>query len=102
LNNLLSELSFLFQRVNWLSIVDILLVTVIFYILLIMLKDTQAVVLLRGVIFLLIFMSALASLGNLPAFSWRKFAGHWSVLDALAPLGCFSIAQPWLGMNMKK
>jgi diadenylate cyclase len=70
LNNLLSELSFLFQRVNWLSIVDILLVTVIFYILLIMLKDTQAVVLLRGVIFLLIFMSALASLGNLPAFSW--------------------------------
>jgi diadenylate cyclase len=70
LNNLLSELSFLFQRVNWLSIVDILLVTVIFFILLIMLKDTQAVVLLRGVIFLLIFMSALASLGNLPAFSW--------------------------------
>ncbi len=55
---------------NWLSIVDILLVTVIFYIILIIVKDTQAVVLLRGVIFLLILMSLLASLGNLPAFSW--------------------------------
>jgi diadenylate cyclase len=70
LTNLISELAFIFQRVNWLSIVDILLVTVIFYILLIIVKDTQAVVLLRGVIFLLILMSALASLGNLPAFSW--------------------------------
>jgi diadenylate cyclase len=70
LSNLLSELSFIFQRVNWLSIIDILLVTIIFYIILIMVKDTQAIVLLRGVIFLLIFMSALASLGNLPAFSW--------------------------------
>jgi diadenylate cyclase len=55
---------------NWLSIVDILLVTAIFYIILIIVKDTQAVVLLRGVILLLILMSLLASLGNLPAFSW--------------------------------
>ena len=68
--NLISELTFIFQRVTWLSIVDILLVTAIFYVLLIIVKDTQAVVLLRGVIFLLILMSALASLGNLPAFSW--------------------------------
>ena len=55
---------------NWLSIVDILLVTAIFYTILIIVKDTQAIVLLRGVIFLLILMSLLASLGNLPAFSW--------------------------------
>jgi diadenylate cyclase len=70
LSNLIGELAFIFQRVNWLSIVDILLVTVIFYIILIVVKDTQAVVLLRGVILLLILMGALATLGNLPAFSW--------------------------------
>jgi diadenylate cyclase len=70
LTNLIGELIFIFQRMNWLSVVDILLVTAIFYIVLIIVKDTQAIVLLRGVIFLLIFMSLLASLGNLPAFTW--------------------------------
>jgi diadenylate cyclase len=70
LANLIGELIFIFQRMNWLSIVDILLVTAIFYTILIIVKDTQAIVLLRGVILLLILMSLLASLGNLPAFSW--------------------------------
>jgi len=70
LTNLLSEIGFILQRLNWLSIVDIILVTVIFYIVLMAVKDTKATVLLRGVLFLIIFILLLTSLVDLPAFSW--------------------------------
>lgn len=66
LNNLL----FIFQRLNWLSIIDILLVTLIFFGLLYWLRDTQAMVLLRGVILIVVSLVLLTSLVNLPAFSW--------------------------------
>jgi len=68
--NFLNDLLFIFQRVNWLSVVDILLVTLIFFILLYMLRDTQALVLLRGVLFLVVLLALLTSLVELPAFSW--------------------------------
>jgi diadenylate cyclase len=67
---ILNDLLFIFQRVNWLSVVDILLVTLIFYFLLYMLRDTQALVLMRGVLFLVILLALLTSLVELPAFSW--------------------------------
>jgi diadenylate cyclase len=66
LNNLL----FIFQRLNLLGAVDILLVTLIFFGLLYSLRDTQALVLLRGVILIVILLVLLTSLVNLPAFSW--------------------------------
>lgn len=66
LNNLL----FIFQRLNWLSVVDILLVTSIFFGLLTWLRDTQAMVLLRGVILIVVALVLLTSLVDLPAFSW--------------------------------
>jgi diadenylate cyclase len=66
LNNLL----FIFQRLNWLSVVDILLVTLIFFALLSWLRDTQAMVLLRGVILIVVALILLTSLVDLPAFSW--------------------------------
>ena len=66
----LNDLLFIFQRVNWLSAVDILLVTLIFFILLYTLRDTQALVLLRGVLFLVVLLALLTSLVDLPAFSW--------------------------------
>ncbi len=68
--NLLSELLFLFQRLNWLSVIDIVLVASIFFVILLMIRDTQATVLLRGVVFLIILLSLLTTLVNLPAFSW--------------------------------
>jgi diadenylate cyclase len=68
--NFLNDLLFIFQRVNWLSVVDILLVTLIFFILLYTLRDTQALVLMRGVLFLVILLALLTSLADLPAFSW--------------------------------
>jgi diadenylate cyclase len=66
LNNLL----FIFQRLNLLGIVDILLVTLIFFALLSWLRDTQAMVLLRGVILIIVSLILLTSLVDLPAFSW--------------------------------
>lgn len=68
--DLLSELLFLFQRLDWLSLLDISLVTAIFFVILKMVQDTQATILLRGVVFLVILLTLLTSLVNLPAFSW--------------------------------
>ena len=68
--DLLSELSFLFQRLNILSALDLLLVTLVFFGILYLVRDTQAMVLLRGMILLAILLTLLTSLVNLPAFSW--------------------------------
>jgi diadenylate cyclase len=68
--NFLDNVFFIFQRLNWLSILDILLVMLIFFALLYTLRDTQAMVLLRGAIFLVVALILLTSLFDLPAFSW--------------------------------
>jgi diadenylate cyclase len=68
--NFLSDLLFFFQRLDWLSVIDILLVALIFFILLYILRDTQAMTLLRGVLLLVVFIVFLTSLLDLPAFSW--------------------------------
>jgi len=66
LNNVL----FIFQRFDAQSAVDILLVTAIFFGLMYWLRDTQAMVLLRGVILIVVALVLLTSLADLPAFSW--------------------------------
>lgn len=66
----ISNLLFVFQRLNWLSLLDILLVAAIFFGLLYSLRDTQAMSLLRGMIFLFVLLALLTSLVALPAFSW--------------------------------
>ncbi|HEX9797150.1 MAG TPA: diadenylate cyclase CdaA [Anaerolineales bacterium] len=70
MTDLLNELIFLFQRVDWLDVVDLVLVTVIFFLILTLVRGTQAVVLLRGMILLLIGITLLTSLLELPAFSF--------------------------------
>lgn len=65
-NNIL----FIFQRFDAQSAVDILLVTAIFFGLMFWLRDTQAMVLLRGVILIVVALVLLTSLADLPAFSW--------------------------------
>jgi diadenylate cyclase len=67
---LFNDLLFIFQRLTWLSVVDILLVTLIFFGLLYLIRDTQAMVLLRGVIFIIVLLVLLTTLLDLPAFSW--------------------------------
>ncbi|HQV63913.1 MAG TPA: diadenylate cyclase CdaA [Anaerolineales bacterium] len=66
----LNNLFFIFQRISWLSVFDISLVTLIFFGLLYSLRDTQAMALLRGMILLVVALILLTSLVDLPAFSW--------------------------------
>jgi diadenylate cyclase len=70
LNYLIESLGFIFDRITWLSILDLVIVALIFFGLLILLRDTQAVVLLRGVLVLVVLGSLLSSMEALPAFSW--------------------------------
>jgi diadenylate cyclase len=69
-DDLINELLFIFQRVDLLDIVDLFLVTLIFFLLLTLVRGTQAIVLLRGVILLIIGITLLTSLLDLPAFSF--------------------------------
>jgi diadenylate cyclase len=66
----ISQILFLIQRLTWLSVIDLTLVTLIFFAILLVVRDTQAVTLLRGVVLLIIVISLMTSLVNLPAFSW--------------------------------
>jgi diadenylate cyclase len=68
--DLLNDITFLFQRLTWTSLLDLFLVTLVFFTILMLVRDTQAVVLLRGVIFLIITLSLLTSFVELRAFSW--------------------------------
>lgn len=68
--DLIDSLVFLFGRLNWWGILDLILVALIFFGILQALRDSQAMVLLRGVLLLVALVSLLGSLDLLPAFSW--------------------------------
>jgi diadenylate cyclase len=68
--NLFLDFTQLVQRITWSSVLDILLVTVIFYSILVTLRDTQAMVLLRGTFILIILLGLITSIFKLPALSW--------------------------------
>jgi diadenylate cyclase len=69
-NEFLTEVAFIFQRLDWLSLVDVLLVTAVFYGLFVLMRGTQAAVLLRGVIILIIIVALLSGFLRLRAFTW--------------------------------
>jgi diadenylate cyclase len=66
----LNDILFIFQRLDWLGVIDILLVTLIFFGVLYLVRDTQAMILLRGIILILVLVTLVTSLVSLPAFSW--------------------------------
>lgn len=66
----MSEVAALFQRLDWLSLLDIGLVALVFFVVLYLVRGTQAVPLLRGVILLLIVIAILGNTLTLPAFGW--------------------------------
>ena len=70
MTEIFNDILFLLQRFGWTDLLDIILVTSIFYTLLIILRDTEALVLLRGVFFIIVFLGLFTSLVDLPAFSW--------------------------------
>jgi diadenylate cyclase len=66
----IDDVTFILQRFDWLSLLDILLVTAIIFSILLLLRDTKAVLLLRGALITLILLGAFAGYEALPAFSW--------------------------------
>lgn len=70
MSDLINEIAFLIERLNWLSLIDIFLVTLVFYGIFMLLRDTQAMVILRGAVLLIILISLLTTVVDLPAFSW--------------------------------
>lgn len=70
INHLIDTLLFVLERLNWLSVIDLTLVTLVFFAILLWLRDTQAMTLLRGVLLVLALLSVLTSIKGLPAFSW--------------------------------
>lgn len=70
IDSLIENLTFVFERLDPFAVLDVILVTVIFFIILRWLRDTQALVLLRGVLLVIALISLLTSLEVLPAFSW--------------------------------
>lgn len=70
MTDLWSEIVYIFQRMNWLSILDVFLVAVVVFAALLLLRDTQIMILLRGVIVIIILLVLLTTFINLPAFTW--------------------------------
>lgn len=70
MSQILDELFFILQRLSLSSAVDLFLVTMFFFAVLIFIRDTRAMVLLRGMLLLYVLISLLVALFDLPAFSW--------------------------------
>ncbi len=66
----MNELWYLVQTITWANVVDILLVALVFYLLLILIRGTRGVQLLRGVILIVLVVLSLTSVVALPAFGW--------------------------------
>ncbi len=66
----MSELGWILARLDWTAVVDILLVASTVFALLYLVRATQAVPLLRGVVFLIAIIGLLSNVFQLRAFSW--------------------------------
>lgn len=64
------DIGWYLQRLDWWSVLDIALVTLTFYWLLLLIRGTQAVPLLRGTVILAVIMILAASLLPFRGFSW--------------------------------
>lgn len=83
MTDFIDNLLFIFERFTWESLLDIGLVTLIFFVLLLFLRNSQAIVLIRGIILLIIVISLITSLFNLPAFAWLVSAALPTLLLAV-------------------
>ncbi len=66
----MNELWYLVQTATWSSVIDIMLVTLVFMLILVLIRGTRAVQLLRGVILIVVLVLSLTSFVQLPALSW--------------------------------
>src|SRR3990172_1877597 len=70
MNQLVDEFLFIMQRLTVVSVPDLLLVTLIVYAGLSFLRNTRAMVLLRGMLLLYVLITLLIAVLDLTAFSW--------------------------------
>lgn len=70
MDTLTIDISRLLQQLSWWSVLDILLVASVFYLLLVILRGTRAINLLRGVIVLIVVVVILTGILRLRAISW--------------------------------
>lgn len=83
MQELWSNLLFILERFTWSSLLDIVLVTIVFAFILYLLRDTEAQTLLRGIFLIIILVTLLISLLDLPGFSW--------LVDTISPALIFAI-----------
>ena len=74
---------FILERFTWSSLLDIVLVTIVFAFILYLLRDTEAQTLLRGIFLIVILITLLISLLDLPGFTW--------LVDTISPALIFAI-----------
>lgn len=67
---MLPDILFTISQLNWNSIIDLLLVTLIFYWMLVLVQGTKAVQLLRGLLFLVVLAITSTTIFDLTAFRW--------------------------------
>jgi diadenylate cyclase len=79
----MSDVWYLFERMTWLSALDIALVALVFFFALQLVRGTQAVQLLRGVIILAVILLLLGNALRLPAFGWLVRTAIPALLVAL-------------------
>jgi diadenylate cyclase len=83
MGQLFDELSFILQRLTFSGFVDLLLVTVIFFAILTFIRNTRAMVLLRGIFLIYVLIALLIAIFDLPAFSWLVRNSIPAILVAL-------------------
>lgn len=79
----MADLLWIFQRLDWVGVLDILLVAFIFFWLLYLVRGTRAVPVLRGVILLIVVITLLSNTLRLRAFGWLLNTALPALLVAL-------------------
>lgn len=64
------DILWVFSRFDWIALLDVSLVALVFYWLLFLLRGTQTVQLLRGIIILVLLIGLLSAVRELRAFGW--------------------------------
>jgi diadenylate cyclase len=83
MDQLRDEFLFIMQRLTLASVLDLLLVTLVVYAGLSFLRNTRAMVLLRGMLLLYVLITLLIAMLNLPAFSWLVRTSLPAILVAI-------------------
>jgi diadenylate cyclase len=83
INTLLENIVFIFERISWISIIDMLLVMGVFLGILLIIRGSQSIAILRGAIVLFALVGLIASINQLPAFSWLVRVAMPAILVAI-------------------